>query len=211
MSQDFLKQTGQLCLLFFVAVGFAHAAEPRCTCSSQSEIGVWCDACNVGHIATVKIESKRLFDAVDAHGHQTRIESLRCNECRRLAKSGGFCESCRTGYVAGKAYFSKLTYLLAKGSMANSASATCKKCKVDMQRLSWCDACKVGMIGHIAFRDKELFAKALKARDVLVQAVQRVHECLSCAIAIAVDRSCRRCKKSYKDGKIIRPPTGKGG
>lgn len=209
-GHDWMSLTGQLCASVLVGVGCAQADEPQCPCSSHRKIGVWCNACNVGHIAAVKIESKPLFDAVDAHGHETRVEFLRCAECRKLAKSGGFCESCRTGYVAGKAYFSKLTYLLARGSIANSASVTCKKCRQHMRHFGWCDVCKVGMIGQLTFRDKELFVKVLKARDVLLQAVQHVDDCLSCAIAIAVDRSCRRCKKSYTGGRTIQPATGKG-
>ena len=36
------------------------------------------------------------------------------------------------------------------------------------------------------------------------EAVKAMEQCPSCAIAIAVDRRCYRCKKSYEDGKIVK-------
>ena len=65
------------------------------------------------------------------------------------------------------------------------------------------DTCKVGMVGHIAFTDSDVFSQAVKAYNVLLKAIQYLEKCQKCAIAIAVDRKCYRCKKSYEDGNLI--------
>ena len=205
-----IQRIGVVGTIVFVGAVSAVAPDPGCKCASRKEIGVWCDACAVGHVAAVRIKSVALFQAIDAHGHHTNPESLRCEACRKLAKSGGYCDSCRTGFVSGKAYFSKLTYLLARGTLTDSPSVKCKTCRGHTREPGWCDTCSVGMIGHIAFKNKEVFNQALKARDVLLRAVEQVDKCLSCAIAMAVDRECRRCRKSYKDGKIATPIAGQG-
>ena len=198
----------RLRLAFLILVGAAakvYATDPKCTCPANKVHNGWCDACEVGYVAAVKIESAPLFHAIDAHGHETRADSLRCKNCRNAFKTDAFCWKCRTGYIDGLAYFSKLTYLLAKGKVKEPASVECNKCKEHIDRPGWCDTCKVGMVGHNAFTDSDVFSQTVKAYNVLLKAIQYLDKCQICAIAMAVDRKCYRCKKSYEDGKLVQP------
>lgn len=183
----------------------AHAPskEKGCQCANVREQGGWCGVCKIGYVAAVRIESAALFHAIDAHGHNINPESFRCATCRKMIASDGFCASCRTGFAQGQAYFSRITYLLAKGTVRSAATISCATCKAHVGKPAWCEPCGVGMVGHVAFTDKEMFSRAKVAYDGLLAAVAKVPTCLSCAVAIAVDRSCRRCKKSYLHGKLV--------
>ncbi len=176
-----------------------------CTCATLKERGGWCDACKVGYVAAVRIDSEALFHAIDAHGHDIRPDSFRCTTCRKMIASDGFCGSCKTGFVNGQAYFSRLTYLLATGTVRPAGKITCAKCRTHLSKPGWCEPCGVGMVGHVAFKNKEKFLRAKLAYEGLLAAVATVPKCLSCAVAMAVDRSCRRCKKTYLHGKPVPP------
>ena len=197
-------------LIFLWQVGGVRAMEQDCTCSTNKVWNGWCDSCQVGYVASVKIESAVLFHAIDAHGHEIRVDSLRCKTCRIAVESDGFCKKCRTGFVEKQAYFSKLTYLLAKGKVQQPASLECEKCRAHTKLPGWCDKCHVGMVGFVSFTDKEAFALAVKSYNVLLKAIHYVEKCQSCAVAMAVDRKCRRCDKAYEDGKVVKHehPTG---
>ena len=54
-------------LLSFPPVPFAFAAE--CTCVAAKLSNAWCESCKVGYLAGLRIPSERLFDTLDAHGH----------------------------------------------------------------------------------------------------------------------------------------------
>jgi len=183
----------------------ASASELPCACPANQVRGGWCDACDVGYVASVRIESRELFEAIDAHGHDVNPSSFRCESCKEAIKSDGFCRDCKVGFVGQQAYFSRLTYLLAKGAVTPPGSMTCDECRKHIQEPGWCAKCDVGMVGHVAYRDKARFTEAVKAYEALRKAIRTADECPSCAIAIAVDRTCRRCKKSYEGGEIVRP------
>lgn len=175
----------------------------QCTCAVNREVGGWCDVCHVGYVAAVRIDSKPFFEALDAHGHSIRPASIRCAGCRKALKQDGFCHKCHVGFVDGEAYFSKLTYLLARGIVTPSASIDCPQCRMHLKHPGWCDKCQRGMVGFAAYRDKQLFAQAARARAVLRESIEMIPECLSCAIAKAVDRKCRKCGKSFENGEVV--------
>lgn len=199
-------------LVFLILLGPVanmHATDPKCRCSANRVRNGWCDPCEVGYVASVKIESAALFHAIDAHGHETRPDSLRCETCRIAIESDGFCKKCRTGYIGKKAYFSKLTYLLAQGKVQKPAAVACDKCQGHIQHPGWCDTCHVGMVGHIALTDRGTFSQAVKAYNVLMKAIQYLEKCQDCAIAMAIDRKCYRCKTSYEGGKLVQQQDAK--
>lgn len=177
--------------------------KPECCCQSADELSVWCDACGVGHVASVRIQSRQLFDALDAHGHDVLPQSFRCDECKKAFKADGFCHRCKIGFVHGKAYFSRLTYTLALGTLTKPGSFKCTRCREHTRSAGWCEQCNVGLVGCISFRDKQVFERAQDAVRVLRKAIEKLDECPSCAVALAVDRRCQRCKKSYEGGRQL--------
>ncbi len=172
-----------------------------CTCAATKTSNGWCGGCDIGYVAGVQIKSRELFEAIDAHGHQVDPNSYRCESCREALATDGFCGACKTGFVRKEAYFSKLTYYLAKGSARDPSEIKCSACRENSAHQGWCDACGVGMVGRFAFTDRADFEAASKAQRVLIRAIELAAKCEICAIAMAVDRSCYRCNISYEDGE----------
>ncbi len=184
-----------------------RANRPECACAANRISNGWCESCNVGYVASTRIKSAEFFHAIDAHGHETRADSLRCKTCRIEIKSDGFCKKCKTGYINQKAYFSRLTYLLARGRVKVPGSVACRQCRNHVEHPSWCETCKTGTIGHVAFKDRNTFLEASQAHDVMLKAIRHLQKCETCAIAMAVDRKCYRCNKSYERGKLVERAT----
>lgn len=180
-----------------------------CTCAAAKTSNGWCGGCDVGYVAGVQIKSRELFEAIDAHGHQVDPNSYRCEKCRKALATDGFCGACKTGFVRKEAYFSKLTYYLAKGSARNPSEINCSACQKNAEHQGWCGACEVGMVGHFAFADRADYEAAGKAQKVLIRAIELAAKCETCAVAMAVDRSCYRCEISYEDGKKSDDSAGK--
>ena len=67
------------------------------------------------------------------------------------------------------------------------------------------------MVGCFAFENREDYAQAAKARKVLIAAIEMADTCETCAIAMAVDRRCYRCKISHEDGHSMKETRRSGG
>ena len=181
--------------------------EPACTCESDKMKNGWCRKCKIGYVAAVAIESEVLFEALDAHGHHIDVDSMKCESCRTALASDGFCERCNWGFVGKQLYYSKLTYLLAKGKPKDLSSIKCAGCRKNLLKPGWCDSCKLGMVGQVAFEDKKMFEQASREYRKLLAAVKMAQRCEICAVALFSDAKCPKCKKTYKDGQeIIMPP-----
>ncbi len=166
----------------------------------------WCNECEVGYVAGVTINSPMLFEALDAHGHEIGSKGVQCASCRQAIQIDGYCDRHRIGWVNQQAYFSTLTYRLAKGQSKDISKISCPICQANAQTQGWCDSCQVGMVGNVAFGNKEDFQQASQPYEVLLAAAEMAETCEMCATAMLFDSTCPVCKISYKSGKKIPSP-----
>jgi len=164
--------------------------------------------CNVGYVASVRIEYPRLFEELDAHGHDIKPESIKCTSCQRALASDGFCRVCNWGFVAGQLYFSKLTYSLARGSPQDVARQACMTCRENAKNHGWCAECRRGMVGNFAFRTKPLFREAVEQYSRLLTAVKTARTCEFCAIVMFTGGDCPECSNP-RDDRMPRGPKSK--
>ncbi|MCH7885518.1 MAG: hypothetical protein IIC01_09740, partial [Planctomycetes bacterium] len=194
-----------------VVIGAGEAADPpkadpdKCTCPKAKIHNGWCARCKVGYAASVKVPSALLFEAIDAHGHDFDVASLRCSTCRAASSSSGFCSTCRMGFVNGQAYLSRLTYLLAKGKAKDPVTHNCATCRGNSGRFGWCRQCQRGMVGHFAYADRTVFEEAVREVRRLQSAIAKLKDCELCAIAMITDARCPKCNIHYKEGKRVPP------
>ncbi len=175
-----------------------------CTCSEAERTNGWCRRHGIGYVAAVPIRSARLYDVLDAHGHAVDLSTFECESCKRAIATGGFCEEDRVGFVGKLAYFSRLTYELARGERTDPGSLSCPVCtRHDAEGPGWCETCKRGMVGHVAIRDKQAYEAAARAVAILRAAVEASERCEHCAVAIVTDTKCPYCRITYKDGKPV--------
>lgn len=189
-----------------VSTCVAQAPEPAvkasaCTCATIKQTDGWCERCKTGYLAGVKIESASFFEALDAHGHDIDPTLLRCEQCKKHFAAHGYCDQCKAGFVRKQAYFSKLTYYLARGEVKDARSIHCPVCRKNNEKPGWCDVCRVGMVGFHAYGDKQEFKHAARVWEILISAIDLAKECLSCALAMINDGTCLQCKASFKDGR----------
>lgn len=144
-----------------------------------------------------------LFEALDAHGHELDIVNVKCPSCRDAIARDGFCETCRIGWVKKLAYFSRLTYHLARGKACDPAALTCATCRKNAATHGWCAACGIGMIGNVAVTDRTDFEGGCRGFDLMSAAVAASGRCEACALAILNDEPCFYCKITYRDGKPV--------
>jgi hypothetical protein len=180
--------------------GAAHNEAPQ-TCEEAKKDGGWCEAQGVGYVAGVEIRSHRLFEALDAHGHDIVPEYVTCETCKKAIATDGFCPAHRMGYFKGKAYLSPLTYQIARARKIDPATLTCPECRRHSQGIGWCDKDQVGIAGHLAFSDREAFAEFQGAYDMLLAAVELSARCERCAAAMVADGYCSIHHLKYHDGK----------
>lgn len=191
--------------------GCKPAAPPACaTCARAKLKNQWCEACKVGYVAGVPIKCKTLFEGLDAHGHEVVISSIKCPTCQAAIASDGFCEKCRIGWYRRQAYFSRLTYHLAKGTPRDASTIRCAVCRKNAEKYGWCEMCGVGMIGNVAVRNRADFEGGCRGYDLMMCAVAASSRCANCALCMLTDMSCFFCKIAYKDGKpvprVAQPP-----
>ncbi len=186
----------------WTAVADAHP-QPHFNCRMAATSNGWCQVCRVGYIATVEIRSAQLFEALDAHGHDIPDPmAMDCVVCREAFSTDGYCYDCRIGFVGGHGYFTKLTYLLAKGEAPDPAKVTCGVCaKAD----GWCTVCGQGMVGNVVFSDKKDYAAARKQFELLLRAVKESERCEMCSILLFYGGVCRACDITYRNGKVVEP------
>jgi len=182
------------------AGGAGAPAPVPCSCTQARVQHGWCDACSVGFVATFRVESKELYEAIHPHGHDIQADLMRCQTCRAAVPVNGWCGECNSGFVARQAYFSRLTYLLAKGSVGTPTASTCRACRICSQRSGWCEACSAGWVGNVRFEDRATFAVAAQQLEVFFNAREAAQRCELCATAMILDAWCPFCRVSYRDG-----------
>lgn len=175
----------------------------RCVCSRVVETNGWCAFHGVGYVGGLRIASAWLYEAVDAHGHQVDPASFVCPDCRSALSRDGFCETHRIGFKGGDAYFSKLTYLLARAVPLAPDTVGCTACRANATTHGWCDRCRVGMVGPFAFTTRREFDAAVESLRILEIANAASSRCDRCAVAILTDSQCPRCTISYRNGEVV--------
>jgi hypothetical protein len=179
-------------------------AEPACTCPQARLTDGWCDVHHVGYVAMVRIPSSLLYDTLDAHGHLLDLSTFTCPTCRKAIDEEGFCEQHRTGFVKKMAYFSRLTYEMARGERIDPAKVHCSECRRNAETTGWCARHRTGMIGHVAIRDRAAWERADAAVRILRRAVDMLPHCEWCAIAMVTDTKCPIDKTEWRGGQPVR-------
>ncbi len=188
-----------------VIVGCLVAAPrpPVCICTVAKIHGGWCEACKVGYVASLKIESWMLYETLDNHGHDIDPKIIPCESCKKAVEVDGFCDACRIGYVGKQSYFIPLTYYVAKGEAKDPSQIKCVTCRKSMEGGGWCETCKVGMVGNVAVKDRKGYEEADQAFRRLRLAVSHLKECETCAVAMFMNSLCPKCRITYEDGKPV--------
>ncbi|HWL94073.1 MAG TPA: hypothetical protein VNT79_11120 [Phycisphaerae bacterium] len=176
-------------------------------CAAARLTNQWCDACNVGYVAGVPIKSKFLFETLDAHGHDLVAANFTCPTCKIAIATEGFCEPCRIGWIDKKAYFSRLTYHLAKGVAKDPSTLSCTVCRKNSETYGWCERCGHGMVGNVEVKSRADFEGGRRGYELMMTAIEASGRCEMCGQVIITDGSCFVCKISYKDGKAVTPTT----
>jgi hypothetical protein len=202
------------CILILTSVAALAIRQQAggCDCPIFQLYGGWCETCNVGYVAGLKIPSKMMFETLHNHGHDVDLRHLECKSCRSALHTGGFCHLCRIGYVEGQGYFSMLAYQLARGKAKRLEQITCETCRAnassgakprgtDTESTPWCDKCKLGMLGNVAIYDRAGFDSALPDFRRLLLGLAHLDKCENCAIAIAFNGMCPDCRIEYHEGK----------
>lgn len=174
-----------------------------CTCATARLTDGFCPHCQVGWVAGVRITSKVLFEALDAHGHDIDVTMLGCEECVRAHATNGYCERSGIGWVNGLGYLSRLTYHLAKGERRDPQTIKCPVCRKNAASYGWCDKHRVGMIGPVAITNRQDYAVAAKAYRILLAANELVPQCELCAAALAANGRCPIHRIQYRDGEKV--------
>jgi len=177
----------------------------QCTCPQARLQHGWCDACSVGFVATFPVDAAELYEAIHPHGHDVQPDQMRCATCRAAVPVDGWCAECNSGFVNRQAYFSKLTYLLAKGSVREPAASPCAACRGYSQRSGWCAACAVGWVGNVRFEKRDAYDEAARSLEVFFAACAASPRCVLCAQAMIMDAYCPMCRVTYRDGKPVSP------
>ena len=170
-------------------------------CLLEAERGGWCETCSAGSLAAMRIESRMLFEALDAHGHEVDPESFDCAGCSLAVTTGGYCEECNRGFVEGQAYLSPLSYHLARGDVIVPSELRCDLCRENAESLGWCSDCARGVVGNIAIGDPLEHAIVAEKVRILRRAMALAGDCEICAAAMVVDGTCSRCRIDYRDGE----------
>ena len=195
-----------LLLLALLPAAPLSVAEEVCTCADARLVNGWCETHEKGYLASIEIPSKRLFEALDAHGHEVDPDSFKCETCRHALETDGFCEDHRIGFLNGQAYFSRLTHVLSSGSITPIGEIDCPLCRANAEGHGWCDAHGIGMIGNVAIEDREAYEHAVESMRILHEAIRAAGRCEYCAVAIQTDTTCPRCRIRYRNGEPVDAP-----
>ena len=170
-----------------------------CTCELAKVYGGWCRRCNVGYIANHRVESAMLFEMIDPHGHDLDIEMLRSKVGPEVVPNDLWCDAAAMGFVGGKAFFTRLTWGLAKGSPAMADRLTCPFCRAHSgDDPAWCEHCRRGMVGNVAFADRALFEQTASEYRNFLAAIDREKTCNLCAYAMVAHTRCPKSKNAYR-------------
>ncbi len=185
--------------------GPPSSAEPTCRCAEARLSNGWCEAHAVGYVAGVAVENAFLFEALDAHGHDVDPTSFTCPDCQEAIETDGFCAVHRIGFVDGQAYFSKLTYLLARAKIRRPAELQCPACRLNSEGHGWCETCRVGQAGAFTITNRQDFEELERELRRLRAASAIARRCQYCGVAAWVDSSCPLCKIAYREGRALAP------
>jgi hypothetical protein len=163
----------------------------------------WCERHGVGYVADVRIRSWALYETMDAHGHAVGISTFQCPQCQKAFDSDGYCVEHRIGFVGKKAYFSRLTFELARAQTTDPAKLYCPVCRKNARGHGWCEAHQTGMVGSLAIKGKERYQEVAKAIEILEIASKKSENCEHCAMAIVTDGRCPFHRINYKDGHPV--------
>jgi hypothetical protein len=200
-----LRRAAFLLAAIFLFVRLELRAEViPCTCASARGTNGWCPVHELGYVAGVKVTSRWLYEAIDAHGHQVDLTTYNCPSCQKAIATDGFCDAHRVGFVKKQAYYSLLTYELGKAELRPEGSIACPTCRKNAVAHGWCAKSGVGMIGPFAIKDRHEYDRAAAALDVFLIANREAARCNYCAGAIITDGECPICRIRYKDGKAVR-------
>ena len=135
---------------------------------------------------------------------------VRVCTCELERQRSGWCEACQLGYVAGVTIRSKVLYdaLDAHGHDVDVAGLGCASCRAAASSDGFCAEHSRGFVGgrlyvsrlayHTARGEPQAVPREL---ELLASAVETSARCETCAAAIVLDGTCRKCRLSYSDGK----------
>lgn len=190
-----------LVLLAAAACAAAAGVESCLLCRTAREFNGWCELHATGYVANVPIRSALLYETLDAHGHSLDLSTFTCPSCRRAIETDGFCEEHRIGFLHQQAFFSWLTWELARAEKLPAESLTCATCRRNAARHGWCDRCRLGLVGTAAIRDPEEWRRMARTIDLLEAAIRETARCEQCALAMVTDTECPVCRITWKEGK----------
>lgn len=170
-----------------------------CTCATDKFYNGWCWHCNVGYIAGHQIKSATLFETLDPHGHDIDSEMLREHLCPDAVPNDGWCDAIAMGFVHNKAFFTRLTWGLAKGEPINPDDLICPICRGHILEPGWCDRCQRGIVGNVAYpaAERQTFERTAEEYRNLLAAIERGKVCEVCSSAMMQHCLCPKCKISY--------------
>jgi len=191
--------------VLLAALGLPAAAhtEHTSSCEEAKRINGWCDAKNVGYVASVEIRSRFLYEVLDAHGHDIIPAAVTCETCRKALQTDGYCPGHRMGFVHGEAYMSPLTYHLARARKIDPSTISCPVCRKNNQGIGWCEKDRVGIAGYFAVDDRQEFGELEKAYAILLAAVDMSSKCERCAGAIITDGYCPIHRVKFGNGRPV--------
>ena len=187
-------------LLVPAAWAAGDAADP---CAEARHANGWCEATDTGYVGGLPLRSKMLWETMDAHGHELDLTTFQCTNCKQAIRTGGFCELHRIGFVHDLAYFSRLTYELARGEAIDPAKLDCPVCRRNAATHGWCDEHRVGLAGDIAIRDRAAWERVAAELELLERASATAERCEYCAVAMVTDTRCPFCRVEYRDGREL--------
>lgn len=177
-----------------------------CTCGDAKGMSGWCERHGIGYVGSVRIRSWLLYEMMDAHGHTLDFSNLQCPECRKAMTTDGYCEEHKIGFVGKKAYFSRLTFELARAEKRDLLKITCPVCWRSAGDHGWCETHQVGMVGDQAILGRDRWDHVTKAIGILEIAEKTSERCEHCAMAIVTDSRCPFHRITYKDGHPVSGP-----
>jgi hypothetical protein len=154
-----------------------------------------------GIVAGVRVPPA-LWDVIDPGGHAIDPAGIRCSECLSAFVSDGYCPRSRIGYVDGRAYVSRLSYLLARDGACLQSVPDCVTCRAHIYEPGWCDHCGRGIVGNLAIRNHADFNEILMERERLVASVRLASRCDLCAVAFFSHGRCSRCRIDYRGSAL---------
>jgi hypothetical protein len=182
----------------------AHDPSAPCTCEEAQQRCGWCRRCNVGYVGGLRVASAVLFEGIDPHGHVLDNESLQLQACREAIRTDGYCDAVGFGFVGGRAYFTRLTYGLARAATVDDA---CAECRSLLGRTGWCAACSRGVVGNVALTDRTLFTQTAAEFARLRRGIELAQTCETCGVAMVAHHTCPTCLISYEslEPTLLRP------